>query len=66
MSKSARCYQEFCDDEATHHVVKGYADLMWGFCSYHHNVAYFYAGRPVYRKPEECNQCKSQQLMEAK
>ena len=66
MSEKARCYHQYCDSEATHHVNKGYADLMWGFCSYHHNVAYFWAGRPVYREPQDCGSCNAEQLMEAK
>lgn len=51
-NNQARCWREFCDYPAKHDVRDG-----WGFCSMHHNVGYYWAGKPVYRK-EKCNTCK--------
>jgi hypothetical protein len=54
----ARCYQEFCGYEATFHIDKD----NFGFCGGHHNVAYFWAGSPVKRKPEDCYSCKKEKV----
>jgi hypothetical protein len=51
--KTARCWREFCDNPAEYHINNG-----WGLCAHDHNVAYYWAGRPVYRE-QQCNTCKA-------
>jgi hypothetical protein len=46
-TENARCWQEFCSYPARFHIEKGF-----GLCGGHHNVSYFWAGRPVYNERE--------------
>lgn len=55
MANRPRCYREYCCDEATYHIKDG-----WGYCGLHHNVGYYWAGAPIYRKPEECFDCRKE------
>jgi hypothetical protein len=50
-SDRARCSREYCERPAKYHISEG-----WGLCEGDHNVAYYWAARPVYRQ-EPCS-CK--------
>ena len=60
-TRRAQCWTEFCCNPATQHI----GDDNVGVCDQHHNVGYFWAGRPHYRKPEECFRCVREGLVTA-